>query len=284
MHDLKYFSIEEYLKNFQIEQFVLEHLAEVQEKFDKYLKAVLAIGKEEAMNFLTMELYNELLFSNAIEEKKIMPPNVYLKHDLITLGQNLTNKKICNIQSIFLKHTQMPYPVGEYRTVPVFIKREGQVVYNAPDVKDLPEFMTSFIRFFNKNSDDFMHNDPFVKAALIHFIFIKIHPFVDGNGRVSRILHNLKFTDLVNKTYGSNEEELKLKLTPINISYSIYNNKYSYYDRLNAIPFYKGADINDSVNKWIDFLLYMYEEQLYYNEQSHQLKNLSSELKRIRKI
>ena len=82
-----------------------------------------------------------------------------------------------------------------------------------------------FIRFFNRKSDCLIHNDPFIKASLIHFIFIKIHPFVDGNGRVARILHNLEFTNLVNKTYRFNDEDLKLKLTPLNISYSIYNNK-----------------------------------------------------------
>lgn len=279
MLGIKHFSVDNYLKNLQIEQRTLEHLAEVQEEFDKYLKRVLKIGEEAAMNYLCTQLYEELLFSNSIESSKIMPPSICLKHDLISLGQYLTNKKICKIQEIFLQNVDMPYPIGEYRQVPVHINRQGQNVYDAPPVSELPDYMASFIRFFNRRGDSLIDNDPFIKAALVHFLLIKIHPFVDGNGRVSRALHNLKFTDLVNKTYG-----LNLSLAPINISYSIYNNKYSYYDRLNAIPFNTDEDINKSINDWINFLLYMYEEQLYFLENSESIKNLSGELKRIRKL
>ncbi len=34
---------------------------------------------------------------------------------------------------------------------------------------------------------------PVVKAALLHGEFVKIHPFIDGNGRTSRLLLNFEF-------------------------------------------------------------------------------------------
>jgi len=283
VNGVNYFNLEDYLNNLEINGFVLEHLAEFQDKFDKYLKKVLSIGEAEAINFLTLELFNELLFSNQIEEDKILPPTDFLNNNLILSGQSLTNSKICSIQELLLKNNKMPYPIGEYRNVPVFIRHNGDIVYYAPESQDVAKFMNDFIKFYNKNNDSLLHNDPFIKAALIHFLFVKIHPFVDGNGRVSRILHNLKFTNLINKTYiDKNGVELGLKLAPLNISYSIFNNRQSYYDRLASIPFYEGADLNDSFNRWLEFLIYMYEEQLYYNEHSNKLKNLNTTLKRIR--
>ena len=272
-----YFSIESYLNNFEIDNFVLEHLADFQDKFDKYLKRVLSYGESEAMNFLTLELFNELLFSNQIEEDRILPPTDFLNNDLILSSKNLTTTKICNIQRMLLKNSQIPYPVGEFRSVPVFIRLDSEVVYTAPMPCVVDKFMKDFIKFYNKNCDILIHNDPFIKAALIHFLLTKIHPFVDGNGRVSRVLHNLKFTDLINRTYTDKSgNELGLKLAPLNISYSIYRNKKTYYNRLKSIEFKDGADINQSVNKWIDFLIYMYEEQLYYNEHSNKVKNLNT--------
>ena len=46
---------------------------------------------------------------------------------LIASGKNLTNAKICNIQKMFLKNSSMPYPIGEYRSVPVFIRHDGEM-------------------------------------------------------------------------------------------------------------------------------------------------------------
>lgn len=281
--EIKYFNIEKYLKELKIEQYVLEHLAELQIEFDNFLKKILSFGKEEAMTYFTLELFNELLYSHQIEDSKILSPSDFLSYDLINQGKYLTNKKICNIQKILLKNTTMPYPIGEYRQVPIFIKRNGENIYQGPCATDVPLFMSDFIKFYNKNSDNLINIDPFIKSSLIQLLFIKIHPFVDGNGRVSRVLHNMKFTDLLNKTYtDKNNKELKLKIAPLNISYSIYRNKQSYYDKLNAIDFEEGVDINSAVNKWLDFLIYMYEEQLYYNEHSNKMHDFSNTMKRMR--
>jgi len=282
MKELDYFNILPYIDSFLISQEVLEHLAEVQEAFNKYLNKLIALG-DNAADFLMLELYNELLFSNQIEGEKLLSPEVFLQNNLVQLGKYLTNKKICDIQRLLLQYKDMPYPKGEYRNVPVFIKKDGNIVYYAPKSEAVPNFMQDFITFFNRNSDNLIDNDPFIKAALLHFLFIKIHPFVDGNGRVSRILHNLKFTDLINRTYNSDKKFAALNINPINISYSIYNNKATYCERLNSIIFAKDADINESVNKWINFLLYMYEEQLNYCEYTNKIEHVAQTLQRIKR-
>lgn len=279
-----YFNLQKYIQSVHIYQETLEQLSELQERFHDYLNRLLSYGDEQLVTFLTLELFNELLYSNQIEEEKILSPFDFINYDLINISKYLTNRKICEIQKLLLQHCQMPYPTGEYRQVPVYILLQGQKVYTAPEVSDVPLFMRDFIKFFNNNSDSLIHNDPFIKAAFVHFLFIKIHPFVDGNGRVARVLQNLKFTELVNKVYqNKNGSAIHLKIAPINISYSIYHNKQSYYQKLNAIPFYKGANIDDAFNHWLQFLLYMYDEQLYYNEHSKKAQNISLTLKKMQK-
>ena len=280
---ISYFNVFKLLSNLEIDNSVLEHLAEVENSFDAYLKKVFSYGKEDAMTFLTLELYNELLYSNQIEEAKILPPSDILRYNLVSIGKYLTNKKICQIQEIFLENVIMPYPKGEYRTVPVFINHNGDIIYYAPNANAVPDFMADFIKFYNKINDNLINNNPFIKASLIHLLFVKIHPFVDGNGRVARILHNIKFTDLVNQNYAVDlSKSLDLKLAPVNISYSIFNNRQSYYDKLGKIDFNENSNCNFEINRWIDFLLYMYEEQLFYYQNSSKIKNLNDTLKRIR--
>lgn len=281
-----YFNIIKYINSFEVSQDVLEHLAEVQEAFDVYLTKLLSLG-DDAINYLMIELYNELLFSNQIEESRIIPPTDFLDNNLIVLGRYLTNRKICNIQKLLLRNHDVKFTTGEYRKTPVFIptlnSNDQLSIYQAPDASVVPRFMQDYITFFNRNSDNLIDNDPFIKAALLHFLFVKIHPFRDGNGRTTRVLHNLKFTNLVNRTYSYKVPNLSLQVCPLNISYSIFNNKNTYYKKLGNIDFSENADINDSVNQWLHFLLCMYEEQLYYTEHSDKLTTISNTLKRARK-
>lgn len=281
MNEIGYFDLINFINSFEISQDTLEHLAEVQEDFDKYFKKLLSLG-ENAVDYLMIDLYNELAFSNLIEGEKFVNPNIILQNDLFNVGQILTNETICNIQKLLMQNKNMPYPKGEYRKVPVFIKYDGKIVYHAPKTEDTPRFMQDFITFYNRNSDNLIDNDPFIKAALLHFLFVKIHPFVDGNGRVTRILQNIKFTELVNHIYSDNSKSLSLKICPLNISYSIFNNKSTYYGRLREIPFSEGADINKSVNKWLQFLLYMYEEQLNYCKYTKKIDKVAQTYQRIR--
>lgn len=59
--------------------------------------------------------------------------------------------------------------------------------HEPPPAFEVPELMTDLIRWYNLNKEK-MH--PFELAVLIHTKFVSIHPFVDGNGRVSRALMN----------------------------------------------------------------------------------------------
>ncbi len=72
---------------------------------------------------------------------------------------------------------------GRYRDVDVSVGR-----YVCPSNSEVPALMRRFFVWF-KESESNMH--PFELAVLTHLKFVRIHPFRDGNGRMSRLLMNL---------------------------------------------------------------------------------------------
>ncbi|MBU0472162.1 MAG: Fic family protein, partial [Nanoarchaeota archaeon] len=72
--------------------------------------------------------------------------------------------------------------IGKYRTVQVFVGRSIP-----PKPEDVPDKMATLIRWYTINKKR-LH--PLILANYFHCEFEKIHPFVDGNGRVGRLLMN----------------------------------------------------------------------------------------------
>ena len=84
-----------------------------------------------------------------------------------------------------------PITVGEYRKGDVEvisgpIGRE-KVHYMAPPASDVNDYMEEFMYWFN-NSDEI---SSIVKSAISHLLFVSIHPFDDGNGRIGRAIADM---------------------------------------------------------------------------------------------
>lgn len=58
-----------------------------------------------------------------------------------------------------------------------------------PDPEKVPALMESYVAWLNSDEARSMH--PVRYAALAHYKLVDIHPFVDGNGRTSRLIMNL---------------------------------------------------------------------------------------------
>ena len=69
-----------------------------------------------------------------------------------------------------------------YRNGPVYIRRSRHVPLNAEAVRDA---MPAFFELLTEETE------PAVRAVLGHFIFVYIHPYLDGNGRTGRFLMNV---------------------------------------------------------------------------------------------
>ena len=74
---------------------------------------------------------------------------------------------------------------GHYRKSKVFISGSH---YPLPDPREIPDLVKELIVTIEKNRDT-VH--PVLTAAKAHLEFVFIHPFVDGNGRVARLVMNL---------------------------------------------------------------------------------------------
>lgn len=88
-----------------------------------------------------------------------------------------------------------PITVGAYRTggEPMQIVSgamgKEKVHYEAPPSDVVPDMMTDFLRWIN--SDNTV-TDPVLKAAVAHLWFVTIHPFDDGNGRLTRTITDMQ--------------------------------------------------------------------------------------------
>jgi Fic family protein len=77
---------------------------------------------------------------------------------------------------------------GEYRKSQVVIKNSqtGEITFRPPPAVEVPFFVADFIHWSNSITTDDIH--PVIKAGITHYELVRIHPFLDGNGRVSRAM------------------------------------------------------------------------------------------------
>ncbi len=127
---------------------------------------------------------------------------------------------------------------GEFRHSQNWIGGQGSTLKNARYIPPAPEDMTEAMSDLEKymNAEDGL--DVLIRAALIHYQFETIHPFLDGNGRVGRLLVTLFLM------------EKGILTTPVlYISYFLKKNRIEYYDRMTEVR-NKG-----NYEQWVKFFL-----------------------------
>ncbi len=127
---------------------------------------------------------------------------------------------------------------GEFRYSQNWIGGQGSTLKNAryipPSPDDMKDAMSDLEKYIN--ADDTL--DALIRAALIHYQFETIHPFLDGNGRVGRLLITLFLM------------EKKVLTTPaLYISYFLKKNRVEYYDRMTEVR------TKGNYEQWIGFFL-----------------------------
>ena len=232
-------------------------------------KANRSIGILEGMSrripnielFVSMYVRKEALLSSQIEGTQatlddILDPNIeentnqdvadvinYIKASQYASAR-LSELPICNrllkeTHEIFMQDVRGgEKSAGEFRRSQNWLGPAGSILKDAryipPNPEDMLEAMSNLENFIN--SEDEL--DPLIKIALIHYQFETIHPFLDGNGRIGRLLIALY---LIEKKLLSHET--------LYISYFLKRNRIEYYDRLTEVR------VKGNFEQWIKFFL-----------------------------
>lgn len=115
--------------------------------------------------------------------------NVLKNLDKYLENGNITKKSILKLHHHITNHTlEDTYTEGQYRTIPVFVANNmGEVIFTPPSAYLVEEEMGKFMEWLN-NLEDL---NPVIAAGITHYEFVRIHPFVEGNGRAARALVKL---------------------------------------------------------------------------------------------
>jgi len=123
--------------------------------------------KQEVLNYLNvLKNIGTLVRSDKIREKDILK-----MHRMVT-KDTLDNPKDC----------------GVYRSRYVVVANPltHEVFFRPPKNEDVPRLVRDLLEWIN--SDEAKELDSIIEAGVAHYEFVRIHPFIDGNGRTARVL------------------------------------------------------------------------------------------------
>jgi Fic family protein len=150
---------------------------------------------------------------------------------------------------------------GEYRKSQVVVKNSqtGEITFRPPPSVEIPFLISDFLLWFNTIKNSEMH--PAIKAGIVHYELVRIHPFLDGNGRVARAVATLSlFKDGYDiKRFFSLEEYYDRE--PMH-----------YYDALQSV-----AKLEGNVTYWLEYFIEGLAIEL--TRIKEKVKTLSTDLK-----
>jgi Fic family protein len=129
---------------------------------------------------------------------------------------------------------------GRWRTGPIGVTDgDGRIVYEAPDAEVVPDLMQEAVEWLERG-DRSAHVA--VRAAMAHLHVVSVHPFRDGNGRVSRIVQSLVLArdGIVSPEFASIEEHLSTHTV-------------EYYDALRRVQGSGRYDPSRDARSWVTF-------------------------------
>ncbi len=173
-----------------------------------------------------------LNYNNALEYLKKLPK---AQKDLIDL------KLILEIQKIVMEELLPKNNLGKIRKEPVFVNnpKTGQTIYWPPDHDDIKKLMDELIDYINqhKSKTDFL-----ILSGIFHKQLVIIHPFIDGNGRSTRLMTKHLLANLGLNTFNL-------------FSFENYYNKNvnKYFQKVGVLGNYYDAKDKVDFTEWLEY-------------------------------
>jgi Fic family protein len=146
------------------------------------------------------------------------------------------------------RHTSRK-PAGQWRRGSVYVtdvRNPSIAAYTAPDADAVPGLMAELVDWLNAKDD----THPLIQAAMAHLHLVSIHPWPDGNGRMSRSLQTLLI---------AREGVLAPEFSSIEAWLGRSRNTWEYYRELASRG--RTYEPDQDVSSWIRFNLNAYHQQ-----------------------
>lgn len=172
-------------------------------------------------------------------EKEVLNYNHALEelNKLLRSGKNVTlsRKLILTVQKQVTAELLPVFESGKLRQHPVVVSdpRSGRIVYLPPDVNDVGLLLDDLISYVNDRN---MKVDPLLLAGIFHKQMVLIHPFMDGNGRTTRLITKVLLAGMGLDTFNlfSFENYYNLNVTKY---FQTVGESGNYYDLVDTIDF-----------------------------------------------
>ncbi|MGB2697658.1 MAG: Fic family protein [Candidatus Zixiibacteriota bacterium] len=146
----------------------------------------------------TQASLNDLFFFEAERMRKPKAPDVYevlnyvraMSYGIKRLRKlPVSTRLVCEIHKILMKNVRGEHATpGEFRRSQNWIGTPGCLLNEAtfvpPPVEEMKQTLSDWEKYLHSNSSE----PPLIQCALMHYQFEAIHPFLDGNGRIGRLL------------------------------------------------------------------------------------------------
>ena len=177
----------------------------------------------------TQTTFNKVLESNITGEQGTAEREVSNYLEALAVGKErlrhlpISTRLFLELHSILLNDSRGGNrPPGEYRKIQNFIGPTSDIkdaTYISPEPQLINKYMSNLEEYINGEIVNDL--DPLIRAGIIHGQFETIHPFLDGNGRMGRLLITLLLC-----------EQKALSKPLLYISHYFKLNRLEYYDRL----------------------------------------------------
>ena len=180
----------------ELEKIKKEYLQQPKENLENRYETFVSLFTYDSTNIegntLTLQETSQLLFEGITPRKSLREINEILNHkeafDYILKYKGEVNKKfLLKLHELIAKNTLKPElkkQIGKYRELQVYIRGTSWL---PPKSQEVPKEIRYLLSWYSKNKKK-LH--PLIVCAYFHSAFETIHPFIDGNGRVGRLLIN----------------------------------------------------------------------------------------------
>lgn len=153
--------------------------------------------KLQRVSLLKSSLYSARIEGNPLTEPSLLQSTDYLRKkevdnilhatkfiaEVLSDGKSITKQSFLSLHKIVMR--DLTNEVGFFRKdMGAIFNETGVAVYLPPPPSKINPLIGQLVSFINSDQEKF----PIITALISHLIFEKIHPFIDGNGRVGRLL------------------------------------------------------------------------------------------------